>query len=116
MTAKEMFESEGYQEVHPFGIFRKTYRRLWDSWYEDEEDVKTAVEETGKLRFLYIDFSILGSQVHVGLYDVNAKLEGDTVKTELYGDAVEMARGGIYLTTGEIMAINRQFDELGWTC
>ena len=113
MSAKEMFEKLGYQEIKPFAITRKTYRKIWGV-YENIEDIKEEVKETGKLRFFYIDFNqLLENDVSLSLIDVKAKIENDEVLTEEYGKSIGF-HSWVDLSIKELQTINKQIEELGW--
>ena len=112
-TAREMFEDLGYQEIKPFAMVRKTYRKIWGT-YESINDVKEEINETGKLRFFYIDFNqLLENGVNLSLIDVKAKIENNEVLTEEYGESIGF-HSWVDLSIKELQAINKQIEELGW--
>ncbi len=112
MTAKEMFKELGYEEVEGFLSIKKIYRKLYkfyDTWEEIEEEVK----ETGKIKFLYIEFiDLLGAEVNLSLVEVEAKIVKDDIICEEDGEIVKI--GCQNLSVEELQAIQQQCKELGW--
>lgn len=112
--AKELFEELAYEEVEPFGIFKKTYRRFWEV-YESEDDIIEEIKQTGTLRYLYINFcDIIDKHLVITLEDVPAKYEDGKILTKPIGKQINMPPIGIDFTLNELQAINKQLEELGW--
>ena len=112
MSAKEMFEKLGYQEIQKAFVV-KSYRKLW-TCSENIEELKREVKSDGKMRFVYIDFdNLFGNTVEISYEECEAQIVGDDIKTQIYGDKVPV-KFGITLTYDEIQAINKQVEELGW--
>ena len=114
MKAKEMFEKIGYQEIENFGLFGKSYRRLWTSWYENDNDLIEDVKENGKLRMLHIDIGeFIDKYIHLTLKDVDAKIENNKIVSRTDGELVGFPPLGFTLSLEELEAINKQVEELG---
>ena len=112
--AKELFKGLGYEEVEPFGIFKKTYRRFWNI-YENEDDIIEEIKQTGTLRYLYINFcDIFDKYIAITMEDVPAKYENGKILTKQVGEQINMPPIGIDFTLNELQAINKQIEELGW--
>ena len=111
MSAVEMFEKLGYQEIKLWNSF-KVYRKIWDL-FEDEEELFDQVRKEGKLRFRYIEFTIF-RDIDIDLIDVDAVVENGELKGKEYGEAVGTPQMGTAISFLELQAINKQVEELGW--
>ncbi len=107
-------EDLGWQEIEPFGIFKKTYRKL-DEIVENEEELKEIVKTDKKLRFVYIDFTdLLGKTIDIGIQEVNAKIENNEILAEKLGKTSKIAKARLELSMQELQAIYNKCKELKW--
>ncbi len=107
-------EGLGYEEIEPFGIFKKTYRKL-DEIVENEEELKEIVKTDKKLRFVYIDFTdLLGKTIDIDIQEVNAKIENNEIFAEKLGKTSKIANASLKLTIQELQAIYNKCKEIGW--
>ncbi len=107
-------EDLGWQEIEPFGVFKKTYRKL-DEIVENEEELKEIVKTDKKLRFVYIDFTdLLGKTIDINIQEVNAKIENNEILVEKLGKTSKIANAQISLSMDELQAIYNKCKEIGW--
>ncbi len=108
-------EDLGWEEIEPFAIFRKTYRKVDEIL--DYEELKEEVKNGGKVRYKYInftDFKFLGKTIEIEIQEVEAKVENEELYSKKLGKICKIANAQMNLSMKELQAIYNKCRDLGW--
>ncbi len=108
-------EDLGWEEIKPFMIFKKTYRKVDEIL--DYEELKEEVKKGGKVRYKYInftDFKSLGKIIEMEIQEVEAKVENEELYSKELGKICKIANAQLSLSMQELQAIYNKCKGLGW--